>query len=81
MNGGVIKENFAASVSEGALFAYPNAVVNANGGEMHGLTVIDDNSMITKSKDAKGVTSFFGELRCCRRLSSACRRLCACRNL
>ena len=63
MNGGVIKENFAASISEGALFAYPNAVVNANGGEMHGLTVIDDNSMITKSKDAKGVTSFFGELR------------------
>ncbi len=63
MTGGCIRENSANSVDDGAAIIGPNAVMNANGGEVSGLVVIEDGSKITCKDDLTGVTGFNGEIR------------------
>ena len=61
MTGGVIKECSANAVDNGGIFLSNKAVMNANGGEVDGMVVVEDNSEITYKSKLTGVTSFLGD--------------------
>ena len=63
MNGGIIKECTASAVEKDGVYLTNGSVMNANGGEVDGFVLVEENSKLTTATGSNGVTAFRGEVK------------------